>query len=145
MSTADAISCLRAFALHTDDNRADALCTGAAALIEKLEAEIASLNRSMDAAGLEIDTLRGLHRTEFDDARDEIESYRNNRSEWLCDPCKTINPTQFEGRIAQPCPKCGRLMTVTSHNRRKIDALELKVEKLMTRLTTGDSSVKDMP
>ncbi len=52
MSTEDTINGLRAFALQTDDNRADALCTGAAALIEKLEAEIASLNRSMDAADL---------------------------------------------------------------------------------------------
>jgi len=47
-----------------------------------------------------------------------------DKTEWFCEQCNCVYPTQSEGKIYQPCPVCKSAMKITSIDLRHIEELK---------------------
>lgn len=57
-------------------------------------------------------------------------NYEAERTEWLCEQCNKIHPTQQPGKVLQLCPDCDSAMCPTSYSLRRIKELQAERDAL---------------
>jgi predicted RNA-binding Zn-ribbon protein involved in translation (DUF1610 family) len=66
----------------------------------------------------------------------------SDHTEWLCESCHVVHPIQREGKVLQPCPRCGYAMTPTSQNMRELAALRVEHARLRELIAELDSEIR---
>ena len=57
-----------------------------------------------------------------------------DKTEWFCEQCNCVYPTQSEGKIYQPCPVCKSAMKITSIDLRHIEELKQQLSAANQRI-----------
>jgi hypothetical protein len=67
---------------------------------------------------------------ERDAFRDQARILGAQKTEWLCEPCKTIHPWRDGDRFTAACPCCGTLMVPTSVSARALQQAEARLAEV---------------